>query len=89
MEQNFPNPFNPSTIIRYGLSARSEVRLEIFNVLGQKVGELVNAEQSEGYHSITWHAAVPSGIYFYRVEARSTANPNDRFTQIRKMILMK
>jgi hypothetical protein len=87
--QNFPNPFNPSTIIRYGLRAKSNVRLEIFNVLGQKVDALVDAEQNEGYHAVTWHASVPSGVYFYRIDAVSTNNPNERFLQIRKMVFMK
>jgi hypothetical protein len=87
--QNFPNPFNPSTIIHYGLRANSNVRLEIFNVLGQKVGVLVDGEQGEGYHAVTWHASVPSGVYFYRIEAVSTSNPVERFTQIRKMVFMK
>jgi hypothetical protein len=89
LDQNFPNPFNPSTIIRYGLRSRSTVRLVIFNILGQKVDELVNGEQGEGYHAVTWNPSVPSGAYFYRIEAVSKSDPNDHFTQIRKMILMK
>jgi hypothetical protein len=89
LDQNFPNPFNPSTIIRYGLLSKSTVRLTIFNILGQKVEELVNGEQAKGFHSVVWKAAVPSGVYFYRIDALSTTNPDERFMQIRKMILMK
>jgi len=89
LEQNFPNPFNPSTIIRYGLRSRSSVRLQVYNILGQLVYELVNREEQEGYHSVTWNPSVSSGVYFYRLEARSVVNSSDRFIQIRKMILMK
>ena len=87
--QNFPNPFNPSTIITYGLRARSTVHLVVYNILGQKVDELVNGEESIGVHSVTWNPTVPSGAYFYRIDATSTDDPSDHFTQIRKMILMK
>jgi hypothetical protein len=87
--QNFPNPFNPSTIITYGLRARSTVSLVVFNILGQKVDELVNGEQNEGFHSITWNPSVPSGAYFYRIEVTSVNDPTIHFTQIRKMVLMK
>lgn len=89
LEQNYPNPFNPSTNIVFGLRARSTVRLIVFNILGQKVDELVNGEQNEGYHIVTWNPSVPSGAYFYRIEITSINGPNDHFTQIRKMILMK
>ena len=89
LDQNYPNPFNPSTVIRYGLRSRSTVRLVIFNILGQKVDELVNGDQNEGYHVVTWNPSAPSGVYFCRIDAASIDNPADHFTQIRKMILMK
>ncbi len=89
LQQNYPNPFNPSTIIRYGLRSRSSVRLQIYNILGQLIGELVDREEQEGYHSVVWSPSIPSGVYFYRIEAHSVVNPTDRFMQIRKMILMK
>lgn len=87
--QNFPNPFNPSTVIRYGLRSRSTVRLVIFNILGQKVAEPVNGVENEGFHSVTWSPSSPSGVYFYKIEATSINDPSGHFTEIRKMILMK
>ena len=70
---NYPNPFNPSTIIPYQLAALSEVRLEVFNLLGQRVTTLVEGEQPAGFHAATWHAtdatgrAVGAGVYIYRL----------------------
>ena len=86
---NYPNPFNPSTTIQYGLPTQSSVRLVIYNVLGQVVKELVNTEQQAGYQSVVWNANVSSGIYFYRLEAVSTENPSKRFVETKKMSLLK
>ena len=77
--QNYPNPFNPSTLIPYQLAASSQVRLEVFNLLGQRIATLVDGERSAGFHTATWHAtdaagrAVGAGVYIYRmtVEAES------------------
>src|SRR5208283_2834752 len=71
LSQNYPNPFNPSTMIRYALPYPSTVRIEVFNVLGQLIANLVNGEQAAGYRAVVWNASVPSGIYFYRIEAVS------------------
>ena len=76
---NYPNPFNPSTTIPYQLAASSEVRLEVFNLLGQHIATLVDGERAAGFHTATWHAtdatgrAVGAGVYIYRitVEAES------------------
>jgi len=87
--QNYPNPFNPSTTIRYTLPYRSQVKIIIFNTLGETVAELVNNELNAGYQSIEWDAAVASGLYFYRIEATETGNPNNRFVDTKKMILLK
>ena len=71
--QNYPNPFNPSTIIPYHLSASSHVRLEVFNLLGQRLAILVDAEQAAGAHTALWDAtneagqAVSAGVYIYRL----------------------
>ena len=71
--QNYPNPFNPSTIIPYQLSASTHVRLEVFNMLGQRLATLVDAEQSAGAHTAQWDAtdaagrAVGAGVYIYRL----------------------
>ncbi len=87
--QNTPNPFNPSTFIRYRLNAQLSVRLAVYNILGQKVTELVNGNQLPGLHSVPWNGRdntgrlLPSGVYYYRL---STANGE---SQTRKMILLK
>ncbi len=86
---NFPNPYNPSTTIRYGLPNRSRVRLQIYNVLGQVVADLVNSEQQAGWNDVVWNANVASGLYFYRIEAVSTSDPSKRFVDVKKMILLK
>ena len=86
--QNVPNPFNPSTTIRYTLSEASDVRLTIYNALGQEVRALINATQSTGVQSVQWDGRdasgelVATGLYIYRLEA----GPN---VAIRKMILAK
>ena len=70
---NYPNPFNPSTIIPYQLAASSAVRLEVFNLLGQHIATLVDGERPAGFHTATWHAvdgagrAAGAGVYIYRM----------------------
>jgi Bacterial Ig-like domain/FG-GAP-like repeat/Secretion system C-terminal sorting domain/Abnormal spindle-like microcephaly-assoc'd, ASPM-SPD-2-Hydin len=89
LSQNYPNPFNPSTTIQYALPSRSQVRIRIFNILGQIVIELANNEQAPGYQSVLWNAKVASGMYFYRIEATDLSNPNNHFVDTKKMILLK
>jgi hypothetical protein len=89
LEQNYPNPFNPSTMILYSIQARSMVRLEVFNLLGQRIEVLVNSNLEPGIYRATWNAAVPSGMYFYKMEAVPLENPGESFRQVRKMTLMK
>jgi hypothetical protein len=89
LEQNYPNPFNPSTTIRYGLPSRSSVRLEVTNTLGQEVAVLTNGEQEAGYHEVKWRANVASGFYLFRIEAVSMTDPNNRFVQVKKMLLLR
>ncbi len=70
---NYPNPFNPSTIIPYQLAVSAAVRLEVFNLLGQHIATLVDGERPAGFHTATWHAvdaagrAVGAGVYIYRM----------------------
>jgi M6 family metalloprotease-like protein len=89
LHQNYPNPFNPSTTIQYALPVRSRVKLQIFNVLGQKVAELVSTEQNAGYQSIIWNANAATGIYFYRLEATGTNDPGKCFVNVKKMLFLK
>ncbi|SMO80058.1 T9SS type A sorting domain-containing protein [Gracilimonas mengyeensis] len=83
ISQNYPNPFNPTTQIRFGLATASHVKLEVFNIAGQKVDELVNEARSAGFHTVTFDAQnLASGIYIYRLDAGDNILTN-------KMILMK
>jgi hypothetical protein len=83
LSQNYPNPFNPSTSISYSLPTSSNVKLIVFNTLGQKLKTLVSEYKPAGNYTVNFNAsALPSGIYFYKLEAGP-------FTQIKKMILIK
>ncbi len=86
---NYPNPFNPSTTIKYDLPEPAKVSLIIYDVLGRKVAELVNEEKAAGYHSVTWSAAnVASGVYLARFTA-SDANGYSKYSSVNKLVLMK
>ncbi len=83
LEQNYPNPFNPSTKIRFSIPIETDVRLNVYNTLGQEVAELVNSRLKEGYHEVNFDAvSLTSGIYFYRLEA-------EKFVDVKKMIIIK
>lgn len=91
---NYPNPFNPVTCIRFDLPYQSKVRLDIFNVLGQKVATLIDGVVSAGYRSVNWDsrtnggAEMASGMYIYRIHAESV-NGEGKFDSLRKMVLIK
>ena len=93
LSQNFPNPFNPSTTINYQLPEASSVTITIYNTLGQEVKRLINESQIAGYYSVQWNGAnydnraVSSGMYIYRIEA--AGGKGSKFTQVKKMILLK
>jgi N-acetylmuramoyl-L-alanine amidase len=89
LAQNYPNPFNPSTTIRYSLPEESHVKIEIYNMLGQKVTTLVDEMQDQGTFEVTWTPVVSSGMYFYRLEATSQIDPDNRFVDIKRMTLLK
>jgi hypothetical protein len=92
LQQNYPNPFNPVTHIRFGLAQTSRVKLEIYNLLGQKVKTLLNENMLPGRYKATWNGIdeqgnrVSSGIYFYRLKAEA---PAGEFVKAEKMILLK
>ncbi|MCB9248516.1 MAG: S8 family peptidase [Ignavibacteriales bacterium] len=91
LNQNYPNPFNPTTSIKFNLPTESKVRLNVFNVLGEEVAELVNNNLQAGFHSVQFDArSLNSGIYFYKIEAGDpSAGSGHGFVQIRKMMLLK
>lgn len=81
--QNFPNPFNPVTTIRYSISYPVSVKLKIYDILGNEIRTLVNEYQQSGNYSVQFHgAALSSGIYIYRLEA-------GKFISVKKLTLLK
>ena len=83
LSQNYPNPFNPSTTIEFAVPKQSVVKLTIYNLLGEKVSVLVNKELQAGHYKSVFDASsLPSGVYFYRIDAGS-------FTQTKKLMLLK
>jgi hypothetical protein len=83
MSQNYPNPFNPSTSIRFSIPESGNVRLVVYNAVGQEVAVLVDAQKSAGSYEVSFDATkLPSGIYLYTIQSGN-------FTQTRKMMLLK
>ena len=81
--QNFPNPFNPSTTIRFGLPNRARVTLTVYNTLGQQVSLLVNENREAGYHEVKFDGSgLASGVYFYRLQAGS-------YAEAKKLLLLR
>jgi hypothetical protein len=83
LEQNFPNPFNPSTTIQYQLPRDSRVTLKVYDILGSEVVTLVNEEQQPGYYEVQFNAAnFASGMYVYRLQA-------NEYVSVKKMLMIK
>lgn len=91
LSQNYPNPFNPSTRINFSLPFESNVRLSVFNILGQEVKVLIdNQVQPVGNYNLTFDASeLSSGIYFYRLTASPSGEINQNFVDVKKMMLIK
>lgn len=88
LNQNYPNPFNPTTTIEYGLPEAADVSLKIYNILGQKIRNLLNTNLKAGVHKVLWDGkddrgiTVASGVYLYKISARN-------YQQVRKLILIR
>lgn len=83
LAQNYPNPFNPETHIRFSVPKIAKVKLEVFNILGQRVSTLINKKMNAGTHEITFHPEnLSSGIYFYRLTTTG-------FQSVKKMLLLR
>ncbi|KAB2852752.1 MAG: T9SS type A sorting domain-containing protein, partial [Ignavibacterium sp.] len=93
LSQNYPNPFNPSTTINFSLPVESDVKLVIYNILGQELITLLDEQMTAGNHSVNWNAMnngrkhLTSGIYFYKITANGVNG--QKFQDIKKMILIK
>ena len=81
--QNFPNPFNPTTIIKYDLPVASNVKINVYNLLGQKITTLQDNFKPAGKHTISFNASnLSSGMYFYIIESEG-------FRKVKRMVLAK
>ena len=81
--QNYPNPFNPSTVIEYKLTKRQQVKLQVFNILGQEIALLMDEVQNAGSYKINWNPVkVTSGVYFYCLTTQTQSI-------VKKMLLIR
>jgi Secretion system C-terminal sorting domain len=88
LEQNFPNPFNPATVIHYSLVESGLTSLKVYTSLGKEIVTLVNQKQNAGVYEITFDGAnLPSGVYYYKITVEG--NRGIQYTSVKKMILMK
>jgi sugar lactone lactonase YvrE len=88
--QNYPNPFNPITKIKYDIPENAFASIKSYNILGNVIETLMNEEQQAGSYEITWNADnLPSGVYFYRLQAVPTGRQAGSFVDIKKMVLLR
>jgi hypothetical protein len=89
LEQNFPNPFNPSTIIRYNVPVESSINIRVFNSLGENVREFNIGSRQPGFYDLTFNSnGLTSGVYFYTIQTASI-DGKQNFTDTKKMMLLK
>ena len=89
LDENYPNPFNPSTTIKYGLPTISRVKLTVHDLSGQHIATIVDRIQPAGYYYQIWEGRVSSGIYLLKLEAVSIENNSKLFVKMLKMLLLK
>ena len=88
LEQNYPNPFNPSTSIQFSLPTEAQVKINVYNLVGEEAEEIVSGNFAAGTHKVNFNSSMlTSGIYFYQIEA--TGNDGRTFSSVRKMTLLK
>jgi hypothetical protein len=92
LNEAYPNPFNPSTNIKFTLASSSKVKLIVYNSLGQQVSTLINQQMDAGSHTVVWNAKnssinCASGVYFYRLTAEGASG--EKFEQTKKLLLLK
>lgn len=94
LDQNYPNSFNPSTTIRYGLPESQNIRISVFSILGQEIAVLVNGIQAPSTYTVVWNGKdrqgvdLPSGIYIIRLQARSISGGQSGEKQIVKKAML-
>jgi len=88
LEQNYPNPFNPSTSIQFSLPVDANVTIVVYNLVGEKVADVVSGDFSAGQHNVNFDASsLTSGVYFYRIDV--TASNGSNFSSVKKMTVLK
>ena len=90
LDQNFPNPFNPSTTIQFAVPKNADVTVKLFDLLGREVATLVDEEFAPGEYKLLFEAGeLASGVYFYRIVGKTTSGTAERFVSTRKLMLLK
>jgi len=83
LSPNFPNPFNPSTVISYKLPEKTKVSLKVFDITGNEIETIIDQEKDAGQYEVTWNAhSIPSGVYLYKLQT-------EKFTNVKKMLLLR
>ena len=90
LRQNFPNPFNPSTIISFQLPRNGNVSIKIYDVNGREVQTLVNESMNAGSYEVSFDATgLSSGVYYYRLEVRNSSSTSNVFSDTKRMMYLR